>query len=198
MRNDLMYVSMYVILLTLRRAASFFERFSSFTHTTLLLVPPLSTGSGSILEAGASSASPGISIGRRAIVVIRTPYIWSYVSVLPYRWKWFSEKLWEWFSENCHLNRSSIETEFKGLDQCNIDNWSICFYRIFFKLQAYSTLKKTKHTKKKSLAIFYAKFVFSKLWTRFYCINFLPNCKRYKERFSRWHPFTFVKFELLS
>ena len=154
MRNDLMYVSMYVILLTLRRAASFFERFSSFTHTTLLLVPPLSTGSGSILEAGASSASPGISIGRRAIVVVRTPYIWSYVSVLPYRWKWFSEKLWEWFSENCHLNRSSIETEFKGLDQFNIDNWSICFYRIFFKLQAYSTLKKTKHTKKKVLQYF--------------------------------------------
>ena len=45
---------------------------------------PLSTGSGSILGAGASSASFEISITRTAIVVVRTPYIWSYVSVLLY------------------------------------------------------------------------------------------------------------------
>ena len=78
---------MYVILLTPRRVASFFKRFSSFTHYTLS-VPPyqlLSTDSGSILGAEASRASSKINIGRTAIVVDRTPYIWSYVSVLPYR-----------------------------------------------------------------------------------------------------------------
>ena len=36
-------VYMYVISLTPRRAASFFERFSPFTHTTHFSVPPLST-----------------------------------------------------------------------------------------------------------------------------------------------------------
>ena len=50
-----------------------------------LSVPPLSTGSGSILEAGARCASPGISIERTGIVVVRTSYIWSYISVLLYR-----------------------------------------------------------------------------------------------------------------
>ena len=43
---------------------------------------PFSTGSYSTLGAEASRVSPGISIGRTVIVVIRTPYIWSYVSVL--------------------------------------------------------------------------------------------------------------------
>ena len=73
---------MYIIL-TPRRVASFFERFCLFTHTILYRYPPyqpLSTGSGSILGAGASRPSPGISIGRTAIVVVRTPCIWSYVS----------------------------------------------------------------------------------------------------------------------
>ena len=37
------FLTMYVILLTPRRVASFFERFSPFTHTTFLSVPPLST-----------------------------------------------------------------------------------------------------------------------------------------------------------
>ena len=57
-----------------RRAASFFDKFSHFTHTTLLSVPPVSTGS--ILGTGASRASPGISVGWTAIVAVRTPYIW--------------------------------------------------------------------------------------------------------------------------
>ena len=41
-----------------------------------------------MLGTGASRALPGISIGWTAIVVVRTPYeyIWSYVSVLLYRW----------------------------------------------------------------------------------------------------------------
>ena len=59
---------MYIIL-TPRRVASFFERFSSFyTHYTSSVPPyqPLSTGSGLILEAGASRTSPGINIGRTA------------------------------------------------------------------------------------------------------------------------------------
>ena len=38
------------------------------------------------ISMGASHVSPGISIGRTAIVVVRTPYIWSYVSVLLYQW----------------------------------------------------------------------------------------------------------------
>ena len=82
-----MYVCMYITL-TPRRVAIFFLKVISFyTHYTLSVPPyqPLSTGSDSILGAGASRASAGISIGRTAIVVVRTPYIWSYVSVLPYR-----------------------------------------------------------------------------------------------------------------
>ena len=47
---------------------------------------PLATGSGSVLGAGASRASPGISIEQTATVVARTPYIWGYVSVLLYLW----------------------------------------------------------------------------------------------------------------
>ena len=79
-REQYMYVCLYIIL-TPRRIASFFKG-------SPLSVPPhkpLSTGSGSILGAGASRASPGISIGRTAIVVVCTPYIWSCVSVLLYR-----------------------------------------------------------------------------------------------------------------
>ena len=66
----------------------FWKVLSFYTHYTSSVLPyqPLSTGSGSILGAGASRASSGISIGRTAIVVVCTPYIWSYVSVLPYRW----------------------------------------------------------------------------------------------------------------
>ena len=78
---------MYIVW-TPRRVASFFVKVLSFyTHYTLSVPPcqPLSTGSGSILGAGASRASPGISIGRTANVVVRTPYIWSYVSVVLYR-----------------------------------------------------------------------------------------------------------------
>ena len=80
---------MYIIL-TPRRVASFFflKVLSFYTHCTLS-VPPyqaFSTSSNSILEAGASRASPEISIGRTAIVVVRTPYIWNYIRVLLYRW----------------------------------------------------------------------------------------------------------------
>ena len=80
---------MYVYYIDSPKGCKFFWKVLSFyTHYTLSVPPyqPLSTGSGSILGAGASRASPGISIGRTAIVVVRTPYIWSYVSVLPYRW----------------------------------------------------------------------------------------------------------------
>ena len=79
---------MYIIL-TPWRVESLFERFSPFNTLYFIgnaLYQPLSTSSGLILGAGANRASPGISIGRTAIVVVRTPYIWSYVSVLPYRW----------------------------------------------------------------------------------------------------------------
>ena len=81
--------SRYVYYIDSPKGCKFFWKVCSIhTHYTLS-VPPyrtLSTGSGSILEAGASRASPGISIGRTAIVVVRTPYIWNYVSVLLYRW----------------------------------------------------------------------------------------------------------------
>ena len=55
----------------------FWKLLSFYTHYTLSVPPyqPLSTGSGSILGAGATRTSPGISIGRTAIVVVRTPYI---------------------------------------------------------------------------------------------------------------------------
>ena len=75
------FFCMYVILLTPRRAASYFERFPPFTHTTTLInrCQPVRVGfSGRVLV----RASLGISIGRTAILVVRTPYIWSYVSVL--------------------------------------------------------------------------------------------------------------------
>ena len=75
----------------------FFKVLSFCTHSTLSVLPyqPLSTSSGSILGARASCASPGISIGRTAyIVVVHTPYIrayiWSYLSVLLYRWDFVS------------------------------------------------------------------------------------------------------------
>ena len=61
---------MYVILLTPRRVASFIERFSPFTHTTLLSVPPLSTIVNRFRfdsrDRSYSRASPGIGIGRTA------------------------------------------------------------------------------------------------------------------------------------
>ena len=79
---------MYIIL-TPRRVANFFWKvFSFYTHYTLPVPPyqPLSTGSGSILGVGASRASLGINIGQTAIVVVRTLYIWSYVSVRLYGW----------------------------------------------------------------------------------------------------------------
>ena len=79
---------MYVCYIDFPKGCKFFWKVLSFyIHYTLSVPPcqPLSTGSGSILGAGASRASPGISIGRTAIVVVRTPYIWSYVSVLLYR-----------------------------------------------------------------------------------------------------------------
>ena len=58
-------------------------------HILYSIGTTLSTGSGSILGAGASRALPGISIRRTAIVVaiVRTTYIWNYVSVLLYRWE---------------------------------------------------------------------------------------------------------------
>ena len=81
--------SMYVYYIDSPKGCKFFWKVLSFyTHYTLS-VPPyqsLAADSGSILEAGANRASPGISIGRIAIVVVSTPYIWSYVTVLPYRW----------------------------------------------------------------------------------------------------------------
>ena len=52
----------------------------------------VSNGSGSILRAGADRASPDISIGQTAIVVVRTSYIWSYISVLPLPAKLWSQK----------------------------------------------------------------------------------------------------------
>ena len=66
----------------------FWKVFSFYTLYTLSVPPhrPLSTGSSSILGARASRASPGFSIGRTDILVVRTPYIWSLVSVLLYRW----------------------------------------------------------------------------------------------------------------
>ena len=76
---------MYVYYIDSPKGCKFFWKvfkvLSFYTHYTSSVPPyqPLSTGSGSIL-------GPGISIGRTAIVVVRTPYIWSYVSVLPYRW----------------------------------------------------------------------------------------------------------------
>ena len=84
--NILCYVG---IILIPRRIASFFLKVLYFyTHYTLSVSPyqPFSTGCGSILEAGASHVSPGISIGRIAIVVVRKLYTWSYISVLLYRW----------------------------------------------------------------------------------------------------------------
>ena len=57
------------------KGCKFFGKVLSFYTHTLSVPPyqPLSTGSWSILEAGASRASPGISIGRTAIVVVRAP-----------------------------------------------------------------------------------------------------------------------------
>ena len=46
---------------------------------------PLITGPGSIFGTEAIRASPGIRIGRTAIVVVCMSYIWSYVSFLLYR-----------------------------------------------------------------------------------------------------------------
>ena len=80
---------MFVYYIDSPKGCKFFWKVLSFyTHYTVSVPPyqPLSTGSGSILGAGASRASPGISSARTAIVVVRTPYIRSYVSVLPYRW----------------------------------------------------------------------------------------------------------------
>ena len=78
---------MYINIDSSKGCKFFWKVLSFYTHYHLS-VPPyqqLSTGSGSILGAGASRAPPGISIGRIPIVVVRMPYIWSYVSVLPYR-----------------------------------------------------------------------------------------------------------------
>ena len=75
-----MYVCMY-IRLTSRRVASFFEKFSPFTHTLLQRYRPYQ--SVPVRFSGPELESPGISIRRTAIV--RTSYIWSYVSVLHYR-----------------------------------------------------------------------------------------------------------------
>ena len=80
---------MYVCYIDSPKGRKFFSKVLSFcTHYTLSVLPyePLSTGSGSFLGARASRASPGISIVRTAIVVVRTPYTWSYVSVLLYQW----------------------------------------------------------------------------------------------------------------
>ena len=85
--NMILIVCMYIIL-TPRRVASFFWKVLSF-YTHYIIGTALSTvvnRSGLLLGAGASGASPGISIGQTATVVVRTPYISSYVSALPYRW----------------------------------------------------------------------------------------------------------------
>ena len=62
----------------------------SLTGFGLLLYPSVSvtpyrffvTRFGSILRAGPNHTSPGISIGRASILVIRTSYIWSYAIFL--------------------------------------------------------------------------------------------------------------------
>ena len=62
------YVS-YVYCIDFPKGCKFFWKVLSFyIHYTLLVPPyqPLSTGSGSILGAGAIRDSPGISIGRTA------------------------------------------------------------------------------------------------------------------------------------
>ena len=64
------FYCMYIIL-TPRTGCTFFSKVLFFyTHYTVSVPPyqPLSTGSGSILKAGPSRASPGISIGRAAVV----------------------------------------------------------------------------------------------------------------------------------
>ena len=83
--NSLIFMntSMYIVLIP-RRVASFFQRFSPFTHTILYqyhLINSYQTVPVRFSGAGASRASPGISIERTAIVVVRAPYIWSYLSV---------------------------------------------------------------------------------------------------------------------
>ena len=78
-----MRCSRYVYYIDFPKGCKFFWKVLSFyTYYTLSVPPhkPLSTGS--ILGSGASRASPGIIIGRTAIVVIRTAYMWSYFSVL--------------------------------------------------------------------------------------------------------------------
>ena len=85
-----MYVCIHVYCIDSRKSCKFFflKVCSFYTHYTLSVPPdqPLATGSGSTLEAGASCAPSGISIGRRDIVVVCKPYIRSYVSALLYRW----------------------------------------------------------------------------------------------------------------
>ena len=79
---------MYVCILILppRGVASFFERFSPFTHTILYRYHIINRCQPvPVRFSGPELVAPGISIGRTATVVVRTPYIWSYVSVLPYR-----------------------------------------------------------------------------------------------------------------
>ena len=81
-------VNMYVCILHwLPDGLQVFWKVLSYTNYTLSVPPyqPLSTGSASILGAGATRASPGISIVQTAIVV-HTPFIWSYINVLLYRW----------------------------------------------------------------------------------------------------------------
>ena len=71
---------MYVYYIDSPKGCKLFWKVISFhTHYTLSVPPyqPLSTGSSSILGAGASRAAPGISIGRTAIGVVRMHYIWS-------------------------------------------------------------------------------------------------------------------------
>ena len=87
--SDEQYVCIYAYYIDSSKGCKFcWKVFSFYTHYTLSVPPyqPLLTGSRLIVGAGAIRASPGISIGRTAIVVVRTPYISSYVSVLLHRW----------------------------------------------------------------------------------------------------------------
>ena len=77
---------MYIIL-TPRRVGNFFERFSPFTHTILYRYRLINRCQPVPVDSrGRSYSRFTWNQQRTALVVVRTPYIWSYVSILPYRW----------------------------------------------------------------------------------------------------------------
>ena len=81
-----MYVCMYINILTPRRVGSFFEFLSLYTHlyryrliNRCQRIP--------VRFSGPELVAPHLesALDEQSIVVVRTPYIWGYVSVLPYR-----------------------------------------------------------------------------------------------------------------